>query len=448
MKKIKSKKSPSVLSLENKLRNGAMDCLRENPNANELDVHSYLQNVQEFARALSTSRLKQPAKEKLIREGEWPVFVGFGLLLTLFSVFMGAKKKMDAVRKMNGSEEYDEEEGEDNEEEEPAFNPSFNLLNESVRSTYKNNPPSPADAPRIQIPIKLQGDVRKMDAKKSREETPPKRDAEVIDLVDITGSPSRTISTNWRDQGLGEQAQMSASTTEENKRKRKREKQVLQEVKKVNVVKSKLVADTPSTRFRDLGGMGELISYEVKNNILLPFLRPELFSCLGVRPTTGILLHGPPGCGKVSLLTSKKKYNKFVLLVQHLNNLSFQYSKLLAINLVNNLSDDPRSCHRRRALCSQRAFFQCLCHRTRLGNVGSERKKDQKLARRGPKLRSFDRVHRRGEYLFTFHFPCTFSTQWIQDRRYSPKEGERDQGNGEAHSLSALQINGGTEQGR
>lgn len=53
-------------------------------------------------------------------------------------------------------------------------------------------------------------------------------------------------------------------------------------------------------RFKDLGGMGDVVKL-LKRKVIVPFYHPHLPRHLGVRPTTGILLHGPPGCGKTKL---------------------------------------------------------------------------------------------------------------------------------------------------
>lgn len=52
--------------------------------------------------------------------------------------------------------------------------------------------------------------------------------------------------------------------------------------------------------FKDLGGMRGVIE-ELKMEVIVPLYHPQLPRHLGVKPMAGILLHGPPGCGKTKL---------------------------------------------------------------------------------------------------------------------------------------------------
>jgi transitional endoplasmic reticulum ATPase len=55
------------------------------------------------------------------------------------------------------------------------------------------------------------------------------------------------------------------------------------------------------TTYEDIGGLEEEIR-RIREMVELPLRHPEIFQRLGIDPPKGVLLHGPPGCGKTLLV--------------------------------------------------------------------------------------------------------------------------------------------------
>ncbi len=60
------------------------------------------------------------------------------------------------------------------------------------------------------------------------------------------------------------------------------------------------LTEVPGIQWSEIGGLEEAKA-ELREAIELPFERPELFVKYGKRPIKGVLLSGPPGCGKTLL---------------------------------------------------------------------------------------------------------------------------------------------------
>jgi transitional endoplasmic reticulum ATPase len=58
--------------------------------------------------------------------------------------------------------------------------------------------------------------------------------------------------------------------------------------------------ERPAMSFADIGGM-ESVKEEIRMKIILPLRQPDLFKAYGKKAGGGILLYGPPGCGKTFL---------------------------------------------------------------------------------------------------------------------------------------------------
>jgi proteasome-associated ATPase len=62
-------------------------------------------------------------------------------------------------------------------------------------------------------------------------------------------------------------------------------------------VEELVLEEVPDVDYADIGGLGPQIE-QIRDAVELPFLHPELFREHGLKPPKGLLLYGPPGCGK------------------------------------------------------------------------------------------------------------------------------------------------------
>ena len=77
-----------------------------------------------------------------------------------------------------------------------------------------------------------------------------------------------------------------------------------------------ILEEVPDLDYSDIGGLTKQIE-AIRDAVELPFLHAELFKEHQLRPPKGILLYGPPGCGKT--LIAKAVANSLAKQVQRLN---------------------------------------------------------------------------------------------------------------------------------
>ncbi|KAG2017507.1 ribosome biogenesis ATPase RIX7 [Coprinopsis cinerea AmutBmut pab1-1] len=117
------------------------------------------------------------------------------------------------------------------------------------------------------------------------EETPAATDVDVTTPPEVPTPPDLAPSSNKRKvrssrtaEGSSKKAKLSAS----------------------NGLQSSKDHTPPATRLSDLGGVEGCIE-KMLELVAMPLCHPEVYLHTGVQPPRGVLLHGPPGCGKTLL---------------------------------------------------------------------------------------------------------------------------------------------------
>ncbi len=73
-------------------------------------------------------------------------------------------------------------------------------------------------------------------------------------------------------------------------------------------VKSLLLGEKPNVRYKQIGGLQDAID-RIRDVVVLPFKEAKLFKDINLEAPRGILLHGPPGCGKTLLVKAVANEN-------------------------------------------------------------------------------------------------------------------------------------------
>jgi len=67
-----------------------------------------------------------------------------------------------------------------------------------------------------------------------------------------------------------------------------------------------VLEEVPDIDYSDIGGLASQIE-QIRDAVELPFLHPDLFREHGLKPPKGVLLYGPPGCGKTLIAKAVAK---------------------------------------------------------------------------------------------------------------------------------------------
>ncbi|KAJ2540272.1 Ribosome biogenesis ATPase rix7 [Coemansia sp. RSA 1853] len=121
---------------------------------------------------------------------------------------------------------------------------------------------------------------------------------EVKDTNAMNGSLMRLWGTKAADTATATDKRSAAEAPEQTSGDSKREKDLRK--KKRTRGTDRATHEAPTTRLSDLGGVDACIE-EIQELIVMPLTHPEIYTHMGVVPPRGVLLHGPPGCGKTLL---------------------------------------------------------------------------------------------------------------------------------------------------
>jgi len=69
------------------------------------------------------------------------------------------------------------------------------------------------------------------------------------------------------------------------------------EVRPSSEIRDLFLGETPNVRYAQIGGLDETLE-RIRDVVELPYIEPELFEAIQLRPPKGVLMYGPPGCGK------------------------------------------------------------------------------------------------------------------------------------------------------
>ncbi|SCW01097.1 LAFE_0D05006g1_1 [Lachancea fermentati] len=107
-------------------------------------------------------------------------------------------------------------------------------------------------------------------------------------------SMNKSITSQWN---TGKKENSDEKPKDEEKKLKKRAKESTTKSKRQKTQEDRR---PPLTNLSSLGGMDDVVA-QLMELIGLPILHPEIFASTGVEPPRGVLLHGPPGCGKTSI---------------------------------------------------------------------------------------------------------------------------------------------------
>lgn len=119
-------------------------------------------------------------------------------------------------------------------------------------------------------------------------------DANNLMTVESSNALNKSLVAMW------DKSKASDSTPVETDKEKDEPRKRTKEAKASKAKKPKIEHATPSITLLSLGGL-LAITTQLMELVGLPILHPEIYTSTGVEPPRGVLLYGPPGCGKTTI---------------------------------------------------------------------------------------------------------------------------------------------------
>lgn len=120
-------------------------------------------------------------------------------------------------------------------------------------------------------------------------------DADKLMLVPESNSLNKSLVSKWNTPAAGNTTDFPKEVEDKKSKKRSKEHS-----KNSKQKKPKIDHTPPSIKLSSLGGL-QAITTQLMELVGLPILHPEIYQTTGVEPPRGVLLYGPPGCGKTTI---------------------------------------------------------------------------------------------------------------------------------------------------
>ncbi len=150
--------------------------------------------------------------------------------------------------------------------------------------------------------MRLENEVRILQAELNKLRQPPLVSATVIDVLDdgrviVKSSTGPQFVVNYPESIIGSNLESGAKVALNQRTL------AVVDILPTSIdpfVQAMNVEESPDVTYDDIGGLEEQIA-EIRETVELPLNHPELFEKVGIDPPKGVLLSGPPGTGKTLL---------------------------------------------------------------------------------------------------------------------------------------------------